>query len=265
MQKKYLFILTLLFNILLVNSCNDGGGNGVKEPNGISQPEEDSYEMENPKSQNLLLIADDRSGSTGGIRKMTEKDYLDILKSYAKKHYGQVAIRVIGNPVPQEQQFYLLELKKPHDYLPIPEGKRMSIIAKVKKKNEQIKKMNQQIDQENVQKIEKFVNSVVKPHIINYKPYKNKDITNIKDVFEHIYTKTGERTFDNYDKIQLLIISDGIHDATKLKEPLKFKPDKNKDKLEIFLVGWKDKSAFDGNDKVSVFESIESFKSFYRE
>ena len=43
-------------------------------------------------------------------------------------------------------------------------------------------------------------------------------VTNIADAFEHLSDKVNEPTFRNYDKIQILIISDGIHDATKLEK-----------------------------------------------
>ncbi len=259
-QKKFLLFYSVLFTFLMYSCANEKGKTGQNAETGY-----DEQFINKSKNKTLLIIADDRSGSTGDIRKMNANDYADIFKAYAEKHYGQIAVRVIGNPAPQDKQLYLLEIKNYLPYQKIPAKEKMSIKAKIRNKNKEIAQQNLIIDRENQQKIDEYVQTVIKPHIIAYKPYKNRDITNVEDAFAHIDKKISEPTFDNYDNIQVVIISDGIHDATRVKKPLKLNPTKHNDKIQVFLIGWKDTKPFKDIKNVSEFESIESFKSYYKQ
>jgi len=58
-----------------------------------------------------------------------------------------------------------------------------------------------------------------------------------------------------------LIISDGKHDASKLKEKLKFNPTSN---LDLYLIGWQDQSVFSNVTNIDSFESVDGFISYYK-
>ncbi len=215
------------------------------------------------KCKSLFVIAEDRSGSTTNHRKLTANDYKMLLEAFQKNNSGQVAVRVIGNPAPQQREFYILKIASKKDYLEMEKADPLlSEKTALKKKNKKIAEENKKIETDNLKQIQKFIQEKITPNIIDYKPYKNKDITNVKDALEHLQTKINEPTFRNYDKIEVLIVSDGIHDASKLKEKLQFKAN---NKLQLYLIGWKDKSVFDNVQNKANFESIDGFIEYYNE
>jgi len=211
--------------------------------------------------KSLLIIAEDRSGSTSNHRKLTAQDYKKIITEFQAKANGQVAIRVIGNPAPAEREFFMLQVESQKPYIEIPKDALMSKKGKLRKDNEKIAIENEAIAAKNKSNASKFISSKVVKHILNYKPYKGRDLTDIKNALHHIETKIKEPTFKSYDKIQILIISDGKHDATKLKEDLQFQPTEN---LDLYLIGWQDQNVFSNVTNIDSFESVDGFVSYYK-
>lgn len=212
------------------------------------------------KCEALLIIAEDRSGSSHDHRKMIAEDYSAIFKEFNRKFSGQIAVRIIGNPLPEEREFFMLNVLPEKNTLPIDESAKMSIKGKIIKENEKILAENNQILDQNNKNIEAFVKEKITKHILNYKPYQNKDLTNIEDALHHVSLKVNEPTFSDYSKIFVLIVSDGIHDATKLKKPLSFE---TQHPIQLFLVGWKDLKVFDNITTKNNFESVEGFFSYF--
>lgn len=261
-MKSKIFML-LLVSVLF--SCNTNSSSGTTVVDGKetrNTGRKQAFENEK-KCKSLFVIAEDRSGSTTSHRKLTADDYKSLLKTFQKTNSGQIAIRVIGNPAPQQREFYILKIAPKKDYLEA-EKKDLLLSEKtaLKVKNEKIAAENKQIETANLSKIQQFIQEKITANVISYKPYKNRDITNVKDALEHLETKINEPTFRNYDKIEVLIVSDGIHDATKLKEKLHFKAN---DKTQLYLIGWKDKSVFNNVQNKANFESIDGFIEYYNE
>ena len=249
-MKNYLF-LALLFSIFTFTSCKKDGDGGSRK-----------ITISPKKScKSLLIIAEDRSGSTTDHRKLNENDYLKIFNQFQENANGQMAVRVIGNPAPAEREFFMLPIKGQKQFKVIPKDALMSQKGKLRKLNEEIAIENIQISKNNLTAIKGFIANNVTKHILNYKPHKNKDITNIQDALHHLELKVHEPTFRNYDNINILIVSDGIHDATKLKNKLVFNPEVT---TNLFLIGWKDKSVFKNISNVESFESVNGFIEYYK-
>ena len=211
------------------------------------------------KKYALFVVLEDRSGSTDALRKLTPEKYLALFNAFAKKNCGQIAVRVIGNPAPEDNNFYLLDLDCPQPLQPIPRGARLSKKAHINKQNEEIKRQNANLIQANRKKIEDFVQNTIVPHVIQYKPYKGRDVTDIRGALERLENKLAEAGYQDYDSVEVLIVSDGVHDADRSKEPLRLKMDKGR----LYVVGWKDMSVFQGV-KPMRFESVDGFISYYK-
>ena len=253
-MKIYLLLLLTVLSITLT-SCDEDkkGSKTTKSSQTINKKVADC--------KTLLIIAEDRSGSTTDHRKLTAQDYKKIITQFQEKANGQVAVRVIGNPSPEEREFFTLAITPQKPYIEIPSDAKMSTKGKLRKDNEKIALENEQIIANNKRSISNFIASKVNQHVLNYKPYKNRDLTNIKDALHHIETKIKEPTFKSYYKVQVLIISDGKHDATKLKEKIQFQPTQN---LDLFLIGWLDQSVFSNVTNIDSFESVDGFISYYK-
>lgn len=253
-KSAYLFVIILIS--VFIFGC-DTGNNGSQGGN-IVEPK---YNYNN-KCKSLLIIAEDRSGSTSDHRKLTSNDYLTIFKAFENNYSGQIAVRIIGNPAPQEKEFFILNLKELKPYLKM-DNKDMLLSEKtvLRNKNQKIAIENEKITQSNLEKIKVFINEKINPKVVKYKPYKNKDVTDIADALHHIETKVNEPTFANYNKIQVLIISDGIHDAYKLKKALSLKLPAN---TELYIIGWKDKTVFSKVKNIENFESIDGFIEYFK-
>jgi hypothetical protein len=112
---------------------------------------------------------------------------------------------------------------------------------------------NEKIELENKNKIEEF-NSIIEQNIINYKKA-GKDLTDVNDALIHVSEIINERTFKDLNKIYVIILSDGVHDATKQK----VKSFETELPVELYLVGWKDKSVFSSISNLYKYESKEGF------
>ena len=213
------------------------------------------------KCKSLFIIAEDRSGSTSDHRKLTATDYKKVFNQFQQKADGQIAVRVIGNPAPSEREFFMLPILSQKELQEVPQSAKMSIKGKIRKENRLITEENNKIATKNIHNIDGFISEKISKHVLNYHPNKNKDITNIDDALKHLEMKVNEPTFRNYDNINILIVSDGLHDATKLKSALIFNP---KPRVNVFLIGWKDKSVFNSIASVDSFESVDGFIAYYK-
>ena len=257
MKEKILLPVLVIF--FLLSSCNTNTTNTDKTKKKVEKTEI-AEKIDFPKvkqCKSLLIIAEDRSGSTQDHRKLSEENYSKLLRQFTKNKFGQIAIRIIGNPPPAEREFFILRIDPLKKYKPVPpKSAKMSVRAAVISQNKKIKKENKEIIAKNDHKITNFIKEIIQPKIIQYKPYRNKDITDIKDALEHLQIKTSESLFSSYDNIDVLLISDGKHDASKLKSPLNFEP---KNPVNLYLIGWNEnKDVF----KVKNIEEYDSFDSF---
>ncbi len=243
----------ILFVFTVPSGCS-GGYSGEGQIRALDEKEL----KKNPV--NLLIIAEDRSGSTDNHRKLRIEDYEKLFKAFLKKGGGQISVRVIGNPSPAEREFFNLYLHPGYKHFEISDDMLMSEQAVLRKKNKRIDSLNNDIYNKNLARIKQFLENKIKPHVINYKPYRNRDKTDIADALKHIEMKINEPSVPPYQTIDVLIVSDGVHDAYPLKKPLQFNPKK---KIRLYLVGWKDKTVFSGIPDIREFESIEGFIHYF--
>lgn len=254
---KNLFILTAFFSFLFLSSCDENTGTQETESTQIDL----SVLEKETTCQSLLLIAEDRSGSTTDHRKLTEDDYLKIISEFQAKANGQVAVRIIGNPAPEEREFFSLETEAKYKKFDVPESLKMSEKSAIINKNKSVDSENEKIAVNNKAKVGNFISNIITNKVIQYKPHKNKDLTNIEDALHHIEMKVNEPTFKNCENIWVVIVSDGKHDSHKLKEELTFKA---KNDISLFLIGWKDAGIFEAISSVENFESVDGFISYFK-
>lgn len=255
---KNLFFTVSILSVIFLASCNEGANTGGTE----TIQEIDLTKIEKSTAcQSLLLIAEDRSGSTTDHRKLTGDDYSKIISLFQEKANGQVAVRIIGNPAPEEREFFSFETEAAYIKFDVPEGAKMSEKSAIINKNKSIDAENGKIATDNNTKANEFVNTVITNKVIQYKPHKNKDITNIEDALHHIEMKVNEPTFKNYENIWVVIVSDGKHDSHKMKSGLSFTP---KNDINLFLIGWLDEGVFEGLSSVDNFESVDGFISYFK-
>ncbi len=244
---KFFFFLSFFFQIACSTSDTEKQNVQISK----SFPE---------KEKVLLVIAEDRSGSTHDLRKMNVEDYKEIIEAYAKKYCGEVAVRIIGNPPPQQKNFFRLNIDCYKPQKNIDQKLKLDKKAELTLENQKIAQENNEIMQQNKTKISNFIEKTIKPYIINYQPYNNNDLTNIVSFLEDLEKLLNEITFENYKKIDVLIISDGNHDADKQKLPEKLNL-KYQNKINFYLIGWKPEKPFHKN--VYGFESKDGFIKFY--
>lgn len=215
---------------------------------------------EGEKKRVLLIVMEDRSGSTSDLRKFTTEKYRRLFETFAEKYCGQIAVRAIGNPKPEEKNFYLVDLDCPEPLLPVSEDLPLDKRALVVNKNRKITQRNQALGKKNRQRIGDFIQTDVVPHIINYKPHRGRDVTDIRGALEHLAAKLSEAQYGDYDEVQVLIVSDGVHDADRRKvSPMQLKMTRGR----LYLIGWEDPAVFQGIRPMT-FESIDGFISYYR-
>jgi hypothetical protein len=246
---KQMPLSALLFLLIFIN-------------NNISAQEDDSWKKEisnpklNPASGNVLIIGDDRSGSTKNQRQLSAEEYKTIIEAYINKYSGVVAVRVIGNPASQNLEFFRY---KPKPTYIVPD---LNAIAKkynltlsnralAKKSIDSISKKNEEILKSNANNKNLFIESITNS-IINYKP-NGKDVTDINDFIEHLNIIINEPQYKG-KKIDIILQSDGVHDANKKPvTPITFEIP-----VRLFLIGWKNKAIFQGNRlTINYFESKE--------
>ncbi len=270
-MRKILQLLLFLFlftSVTCNNTGNTNSGKATQNPTVQSGTEknvngDNATQLAGNKCKTLFVIAEDRSGSTGDHRKLSKNDYKLLINAFRKYNSGQIAVRIIGNPEPSEREFFLLKVNPFKPYLKMTiDDPMLSEKTLLRNKNMAIEKENKKIDSLNKRTAQRFIDDKVQKHIIGYKPYKGKDLTNISDVLAHIEIKVNEPTFKSYDNIQVLIVSDGKHDANRLKEKLHFQ---GNDLMHLFLIGWKDKAVFADVKNQSYFDSVDGFIAYYQD
>lgn len=201
----------------------------------------------NLKDNALLIIGDDRSGSTSVNRKLTLDDYKKILESFGRFHTGTVAVRVIGNPKNDNLEFHRMSLTPFYQLLPsdpnvccLSSKNQLTLteletyklsVAKIKQENDKIGSLNRS-------ELDRFI-EVIENDVINYTKG-GKDVTDINDALLHINQIINEKIFESYSKIYVILLSDGIHDADNKK----VENFQTRDGVQIHLVGWKNKEIF---------------------
>lgn len=230
--------------------------------NNISAQEDDSWkkEISNPKlnsvSGNILIIGDDRSGSTKNQRQLSEEEYKSIIENYINKYSGVVAVRVIGNPAAQNLEFFRYKPKPTYivpDLNSIAKKYNLTLTnrALAKKDIDALKKKNDSIANLNSKGINQFIVSI-NNSILNYKP-NGKDLTDINDFLDHLNVLINEPQYKG-KKIDIILQSDGVHDANKKPvTTIKFEMP-----VRLFLIGWKNKTIFQGSKLITnYYESKE--------
>lgn len=255
-MKHFLFLIPVIF--LVSYGCppdNGRAANNDCNPN-IALPEL----SRSAACRTLLVIAEDRSGSTADQRKLTEEAYRRVFQAFAQKASGVVAVRVIGNLAPEDRNFYRLTVDAPFDLLPVPEDATLSDKGLIRCQNKRIAAMNDSLAAAAQGRIGEFMETV-NEKIIGYKPYQGRDATDVVDGLKHINTLVGEDTFSSFSKVIVLLVSDGVHSSSK--EPLTavFQPSRP---VELFLIGWKDASIFNKLPTVRPFESVDGFIGWFQ-
>lgn len=216
---------------------------------------------ENNKTSSVLIIGDDRSGSTAKNRKLNINDYKAIINQFNKSSFGTIAIRTIGNPQFESMEFYRVELYPELDLIKINEEGDPTLSERkiINKKNKVIKSQNDSINDVNTQAINYFLDTI-ENNVINYKK-NGKDLTDINDFLSHLKDLYNELPEDKYSNIHIVIFSDGVHDANKSKvSPITFKDD-----VTLHLIGWKDQKIFTiSEDKIRSYESKEGFLNAFK-
>lgn len=217
-----------------------------------------------PDCKIMIILGDDRSGSSQSIQKLNKEDYQNIINVINENGNGYFTSTIIGNPAPNSKEIFRLKVSalKPYENILTSENPTLTEQAKQKKHNEKIDARNKKIKTKNASRMQKFLSQTLEKSILSYKPYKNNDITNIDLAFDHINKLLKEPNIDDYDKIIVALFTDGVNEP---KRSGKIETIKNQlqltDNAELYLVGWKDTSVFDGIE-INQFEGKEGFFSY---
>lgn len=249
--------ITCFIGFLLIVSCKPSNGPKPCPPN-IQMPQ--NLEVDET-CKTLLIIAEDRSGSTTDHRKFTDEDYQLICGEFASKFSGTIALRIIGNVSPQDREFYRINFKPSLKPITLKEDPLMSEKGLNLCQNLAIDEMNETIKKDNEILINNFLQNVIKPKVLGYKPFEDKDITDIWESFNHIEGIINEPQNDAFKHIMLLIVSDGEHDAKKAAEKVLLNPSRP---ITLFTMGWKDQSVFEKISDKKSFESTDGFLTYLK-
>jgi len=217
-----------------------------------------------PECKIMIILGDDRSGSSESIQKLNKEDYKTIVDVINQNGNGYFTSTIIGNPAPNSKEIFRLKVSalKPYKNILTSEHPTLSEQAKQKKYNDKIKAKNEKIKKKNESKLNSFLSKTVQNSIVNYKPYKGKDITNIDLAFGHINKLLKEPNVDDYDKIMVVLFTDGVNEPRRSGKIEKIKTTLAlPDNAELFLIGWKDTSIFEGLE-LNEFEGKEGFFSY---
>lgn len=250
--------LTLVLSIsLLLASCGD-----KKTKTHTISEEEDI-----PDCKIMIILGDDRSGSSESIQKLSKEDYENLINIISENGNGYFTSTIIGNPAPNAKEIFRVKISalKPYENILTSENPTLTEQAKQKKHNEKIKRKNESIKKKNQNRINSFLSKTLQQNILDYTPYNNKDITNINLAFQHINKLLKEPKIDDYDKIIVALFTDGVNEPNRSG---KIENITNQieltDNAELFLVGWKDSSVFEDLD-INEFEGKEGFFSYFED
>ena len=209
----------------------------------------------------LLVIGDDRSGSTSDIRKLTADDYRILIEAIGSKGGGSVAVCLIGNPKPQSREPYFLPLgilEKVTPYDVKSNALTLTQRGQIKIANDKIIARNQEILRGQAKNITDYLNSKIMPSIIAYVPPTGKDQTDINDAVGRINVLVHEPQYEGYDKIIVAMLSDGKNEPTGNKAiPIVKKIDHPL--VEFYLIGWETASTPFVGRKVNLLSSKDGF------
>jgi len=253
-MKNHHSFLIVLFLSLITFSCGESG----KKAHALPELEEVA------DCKIMIILGDDRSGSSQSIKKLDADDYKTVIDIINENGNGYFASTIIGNPAPNATEIFRLKISalKPYENIITSDHPTLTEQAKQKKHNEKIKAKNEKIKKKNASRLNKFLSQTLEKSIMAYKPYKGNDITNIDLAFNHINKLLKEPNIDDYDKIIVALFTDGVNEP---KRSGKIVDIENKlqltDNAELYLVGWKDTSVFDGME-INEFEGKEGFFSY---
>jgi len=247
-------LLIALFLLAITFSCVEGN----------SKAHSVIAEEEIPDCKIMIILGDDRSGSSQSIKKLDKEDYENVINIINENGNGYFASTIIGNPSPNSTEIFRLKVSalKPYENILTSENPTLTEQAKQKKHNEKIKAKNEKVKQKNASRLSKFLDNTLQNSILGYKPHKGNDITNIDLAFDHINKLLKEPNIDDYDKIIVALFTDGVNEPKRSGKIEKIKNELQlTDNAELYLVGWKDTSVFNGMD-INQFEGKEGFFSY---
>lgn len=211
----------------------------------------------------LIVVGDDRSGSTTAIRKFDTSDYRQLFHLIQQYGGGTLAVEIIGNPQPQHRQPFTYFIKPAHPlYQFDPRDPNYTLTQKkiMNLKNDSLNQLNQAIIRENLNKIEEYL-SEIQNNVINYVPAGG-DHTDINSSFSYINKLINEPTYNQYDKVFIIVCSDGIHQPRSKVEPITEKLQAGR--AEVLLLGWEtDKQAIE-SPKVNEFAEKRGLMEYLR-
>jgi hypothetical protein len=207
-------------------------GNGFSQPNDCSHVHLPDHLAVNKSKSVLLLVADDRSGSTNGTNqpaRITEQQYHSLLQTFVDNGYtGQFAIRIIGN-TPHSGFEEALTFQPVFQLEKIPENATLSERAKYNCENVRIKEMNQLVSNSNKQKVDDYMTRIIRPKAINYHP-NGVDKTDIFSALRDIEMKMN--VGGAFNKIIIIVFSDGV-DSNKKELRMRLQVP-----ADLLLIGW---------------------------
>jgi hypothetical protein len=243
--------------LLFLSLCSLGCANAGKAVGQQASPvgTNESY------FKTLLVIGDDRSGSTSDIRKLTADDYRILIEAIGAKGGGSVAVCLIGNPKPQSREPYFLPLgtlEKVTVYDVKSNALTLTQRGQLKIANDKIIARNQEILRGEAKIITDFLNSKIMTNVIAYVAPAGRDQTDINDAVGRINTLVHEPQYETYDKIIVAMLSDGKNEPTgnkvipianKIQHPLG----------EFYLIGWETATSCFVGRKVNNMSSKDAF------
>jgi len=187
----------------------------------------------------LVVIGDDRSGSTSEIRKFTKEDYIEIISCITKKGGGMVATCLIGNPKPESKEPYIFFAEPLENiilYDPNDHNLTLSERGAMKTKNDKIIASNKLKLIESEQMIKNFIDQTIVPNVLNYQS-SGKDYTDLDDALTRINTIINGKQYKEFDEIIVVIASDGVNEPGIKKSPILSKI--SNANAQVYLIGWK--------------------------
>lgn len=248
-----LFIFTCFISLFTI-SCIDNA----------SKPHATVTEEDIPDCKIMVILGDDRSGSSESIQKLNKEDYQNIINVISENGNGYFASTIIGNPAPNSKEIFRVKIsgQQPYENILTSDNPTLTEQAKQKKANDKVKLKNEKILKKNKSRVNTFLSQTLQKNILSYKPYKNKDITNIDLAFNHINKLLKEPGIDDYDKIMVVLFTDGVNEPVRSGKIEKIKNELMlTDNAELHLIGWKDTSVF-GGIEINEFEGKEGFFSY---
>jgi len=248
------YLLQVIFACILIFSC----GESPKNQHSLDV-EEDIADC-----KIMIVLGDDRSGSSQNIQKMNAEDYQNLVNIISENGHGYFTSTIIGNPAPNSKEIFRVKISalKPYESIITSENPTLTEQAKQKKHNEKIKLRNEKIKKKNASKVNFFLSKTLNQNILNYKPNNGKDITNIDLAFQHINKLLKEPNIEDYDKIIVVLSTDGVNEPKRSGRIETIKTNLElPDNAELYLIGWKDTSVF-SSIEFGEFEGKEGFFSY---